>query len=86
MYKSGKIAPVFSLAISRPYSNGKSFRAQPAYGYLALGGLPPISTTGDWATSPIQYVALGNGYLNGSLPYPQYRMFNAALFRPLFFN
>ncbi|RDW94318.1 hypothetical protein BP5796_00081 [Coleophoma crateriformis] len=81
LYKSGKISPVFSLAISRPFANsrscmnGKSYKTQPADGYLALGGLPLVSTTGRWATSPIQYVALGAGYLNGSLPYPQYQFY-----------
>ena len=66
MYKSGKIPPVFSVALSRGSSDVPD-------GYLALGGLAPVATYGPWASSKIQYVQLGSGYTNGSLPYPQYR-------------
>lgn len=66
IYKKQLIPPVFSLALSRP-TRGISD------GYLALGGLPPVSSTGPWATQPLEYVAIGPGYINGSLPYPQYR-------------
>lgn len=68
MWKEKKIPPVFSIALNRPLANPDA-----PDGYLALGGLAPVATYGAWASSPIQYVALGIGYINGSLPYPQYR-------------
>lgn len=66
MYEYGKIPPVFSLALSRGSPNVPD-------GYLGLGGLAPVATYGPWARSKIQYVQLGPGYINGTLPYPQYR-------------
>ncbi|TVY60655.1 putative aspartic-type endopeptidase, partial [Lachnellula suecica] len=66
MYKSNLIAPSFSLAISRPTPHL-------ADGYLALGGLTPIVGTGPWVNVPLEYVQIGAGYLNNSLPWPQYQ-------------
>lgn len=43
MYKQGLSAPSFSLAIQR--GSG---------GYIAFGGLPPVQTTGSFASTPIQ--------------------------------
>ncbi|KAM3075583.1 hypothetical protein ACMFMG_007720 [Clarireedia jacksonii] len=45
MYKDGLVAPLFSLAIERDVSG-------PA-GYLALGGVPPVNFTQDFASTPI---------------------------------
>jgi hypothetical protein len=45
LYKNGKIAPLFSLAILRDIS-GPS-------GYLALGGLPPVNFTEGFTSTPI---------------------------------
>ncbi|PWY82099.1 acid protease [Aspergillus heteromorphus CBS 117.55] len=45
MWKDGLIDSYFSLAIERDVSGDA--------GYLALGGLPPVSYTGDFATTPI---------------------------------
>ncbi|KAL3422706.1 aspartic-type [Phlyctema vagabunda] len=74
MYKSEKIAPVFSLAISR--ATAKKITQFPSCdGYLALGGLPPVKTYGKWARSPIEYVALDYGYYPTSLPYPQFEWY-----------
>jgi hypothetical protein len=73
MYKAGLIPPVFSLAISRSRPIAQKFGLPE--GFLALGGLAPVITYGQWARSPIQYVQIGGGYVNGSLPYPQYRKF-----------
>ncbi|KAK0101189.1 hypothetical protein ONS95_012830 [Cadophora gregata] len=67
MWKQHKIPPVFSLAIGRPSVPPHSA----SEGYLALGGLPPVSTTGPWARADIEISPLGPGYINGSLPYPQ---------------
>lgn len=77
MYKSGKILPLFSLAILRDVS-GPS-------GYLTLGGLPPIAFVPDFVSTPIlitsiegypktfdfytiepQAIVLGNTALSGS--------------------
>ncbi|TGO85993.1 hypothetical protein BPOR_0345g00040 [Botrytis porri] len=70
MYKKQLIHPIFSLALSRP-----SNRIGHGNGYLALGGLPPITTYGAWATAPIQIVAIGEGYIQGALPWPQHQVY-----------
>ncbi|KAL8771667.1 MAG: hypothetical protein Q9203_006189 [Teloschistes exilis] len=44
MYKQGKVAPVFSLAIARGEGSG---------GLLALGGLPPVQHDPYFASTPI---------------------------------
>lgn len=66
MYKKHLVAPFFSLAISRPTPGIPD-------GYLALGGLAPVARTGSWASVPLEYVQIGAGYQNSSLPFPQYR-------------
>ncbi|ESZ93684.1 hypothetical protein SBOR_5924 [Sclerotinia borealis F-4128] len=70
MYTHHLISPIFSLALSRP-SNGIGHDN----GYLALGGLPPIASYGAWGVAPIQYVAIGKGYLQGALPWPQHQVY-----------
>ncbi|KAI9646506.1 hypothetical protein NHQ30_004499 [Ciborinia camelliae] len=70
MYKQHLIPPIFSLALSRP-----SNRIGHGNGYLALGGLPPIKSYGAWGVAPIQYVAIGEGYLQGALPWPQHQVY-----------
>ena len=45
MYKDGLIPPIFSLAIERDLEG--------ASGYLALGGVPPISFVQDFTSTPI---------------------------------
>ncbi|KAH7378133.1 aspartic peptidase domain-containing protein [Cadophora sp. MPI-SDFR-AT-0126] len=67
MWKQHKISHVFSLAIGRPSVPPSSAPE----GYLALGGLAPVSTTGPWARADIEISPLGPGYTNRSLPYPQ---------------
>lgn len=57
MIKSGKIAPFFSLALSRESSSNYDTPS-----YLALGGRAPVLTVGPWASSPIQYVTGSNPY------------------------
>lgn len=47
MISDGLIDPVFSLALDRNSDSG----------YLALGGLPPVNYTGDFATTPILMVS-----------------------------
>ncbi|TAQ87038.1 hypothetical protein B7494_g4629 [Chlorociboria aeruginascens] len=76
MYKSGVIPPMFSIALNRPstVSAALSMIVEPD-GWIAFGGLPPVTTYGAWAISPIQYVAIGRGYIDGSLPYPQYQFY-----------
>ncbi|KAH7309973.1 aspartic peptidase domain-containing protein [Rhexocercosporidium sp. MPI-PUGE-AT-0058] len=78
MYEQHKIAPVFSMAINRPSipPNGAP------EGYLALGGLAPVSTTGQWARTDIEVPVGGSYYINGSLPYPQLPNQVASLFNP----
>lgn len=75
MYKKNLIRPLFSLAISRP-TTGLSD------GYLALGGLAPVATMRPWASVPLEYVQIGAGYQNSSLPYPQYRAYYHRLSIP----
>ncbi|QSZ35454.1 hypothetical protein DSL72_008324 [Monilinia vaccinii-corymbosi] len=70
MYKQNLIPPIFSLALSRP-----SDRIGHESGYLALGGLPPIASYGPWGVAPIQYVEIGEGYLQGALPWPQNQVY-----------
>ncbi|TGO56693.1 hypothetical protein BOTNAR_0217g00090 [Botryotinia narcissicola] len=70
MYKKHLIPPIFSLALSRP-----SNRIGKGNGYLALGGLPPIVSYGAWAVAPIQIVAIGEGYIQGALPWPQHQVY-----------
>ncbi|KAF7957851.1 hypothetical protein EAE96_003420 [Botrytis aclada] len=70
MYKKHLVPPIFSLALSRP-----SNRIGHGNGYLALGGLPPIASYGAWAVSPIQIVAIGEGYIQGALPWPQHQVY-----------
>ncbi|KAM0137847.1 hypothetical protein ACHAO1_003732 [Botrytis cinerea] len=70
MYKKHLIPPIFSLALSRP-----SNRIGHGNGYLALGGLPPIASHGAWAVAPIQIVAIGEGYIQGALPWPQHQVY-----------
>ncbi|THV54286.1 hypothetical protein BGAL_0030g00180 [Botrytis galanthina] len=70
MYKKHLIPPIFSLALSRP-----SNRIGKGNGYLALGGLPPIASYGAWAVAPIQIVAIGEGYIQGALPWPQNQVY-----------
>jgi hypothetical protein len=53
MYKEGLVAPLFSLVILRDVSD-------PA-GYLTLGGLPPISFTQNFTSTPI-LVTIIEGY------------------------
>jgi hypothetical protein len=53
MYKDGLVAPLFSLAIERDVSG-------PA-GYLALGGVPPVNFTQDFASTPILVTSI-EGY------------------------
>lgn len=53
MYKEGKIAPIFSLAILRNVS-GPS-------GYLTLGGLPPINFIPVFVSTPIVITSI-EGY------------------------
>ena len=50
-------------------------------GFIALGGLAPVITYGDWGVAPIQYVVMNGGgfYLPTTLPYPQYRSFPTIL-------
>ncbi|PVH71561.1 acid protease [Cadophora sp. DSE1049] len=67
MWKQHKVPPVFSLSIGRPSVPPGSAPE----GYLALGGLAPVATTGPWARADIEISPLGPGYINGSLPYPQ---------------
>ncbi|KAL5319303.1 hypothetical protein ACEPPN_012354 [Leptodophora sp. 'Broadleaf-Isolate-01'] len=67
MYTQYKIPPVFSLAINRPSIPPNSAPE----GYLALGGLAPVSTTGKWAKTDIEFPVGDSYYINGSLPYPQ---------------
>ncbi|KIW06220.1 uncharacterized protein PV09_02696 [Verruconis gallopava] len=43
MWKQGLSAPTFSLALQRNQG-----------GYIAFGGLPPVTTTGSYATTPLQ--------------------------------
>ncbi|KAF5879339.1 putative pepsin (secreted protein) protein [Botrytis fragariae] len=70
MYQKHLIPPIFSLALSRP-SNCIGH----GNGYLALGGLPPIASYGAWAVAPIQIVAIGEGYIQGALPWPQHQVY-----------
>jgi len=50
MYEKGLVAPIFSVALSRP-ANG-----QANDGYLSLGSsLPPVKTVGPWACHTIEY-------------------------------
>ena len=53
LYKSGQISPLFSLAILRASSG-------PA-GYLSLGGVPPVSFTQPWSSTPILITTI-DGY------------------------
>lgn len=46
MIAEGLIDPVFSLALERNSDNG----------YLALGGIPPVNSSGPFASTPIQMV------------------------------
>ncbi|KAF7955054.1 uncharacterized protein EAE97_000313 [Botrytis byssoidea] len=70
MYKKHLIPPIFSLALSR-----RSNRTGQGNGYLALGGLPRIASYGAWAVAPIQIVAIGEGYIQGALPWPQHQVY-----------
>lgn len=54
MISDGLIEPVFSLALERNSDSG----------YLALGGLPPVNYTGDFATTPILMVSSWAYYYN----------------------
>ncbi|TEY80324.1 hypothetical protein BOTCAL_0039g00210 [Botryotinia calthae] len=38
-------------------------------------GLPPIASHGAWAVAPIQIVAIGEGYIQGALPWPQHQVY-----------
>jgi hypothetical protein len=69
MYKQQQIPPVFSMALSRV----SQYRTND--GFIALGGLAPVITYGDWGVTPIEYVSLNGGgfYLPTTLPYPQSR-------------
>jgi hypothetical protein len=71
MYKQHQIPPVFSMSLSRASAYRKND------GFIALGGLAPVITHGDWGVAPIQYVAMNGGgfYLPTTLPYPQHRSF-----------
>jgi len=53
MYTQNLSAPSFSMAIERGNSSG---------GYIAFGGLPPVTTEGDYAKTAIQvYTGQGGG-------------------------
>ena len=72
MVKQHKVPPVFSIALSRASTQYSED------GYIALGGLPPVGTHGQWGYTSIQYVAIdspGGGYIPTVLPYPQYRSY-----------
>ncbi|MGI4850516.1 MAG: pepsin-like aspartyl protease [Janthinobacterium lividum] len=65
MYTSGLVAPMFSLAIERATSG-------PA-GYLALGGLPPVSFTNSFTSTPIQIITAS--LFNDSTIAPEYQFY-----------
>lgn len=79
MISQNLVQPVFSVLLNRHSSNPSNRPGPPSDGpdgYLALGGVVPGQTRGKWAKAPVEYVALGPGYLDTILPYPQYRTFS----------
>lgn len=77
MYEQGAVDPVFSMALSRPGDYEPD-------GYIALGGLPPVATYGEWATVPIEILpeddlGIGTGYFPTNLPYPQHGLYPISL-------
>ncbi|KAL2067693.1 hypothetical protein VTL71DRAFT_15789 [Oculimacula yallundae] len=78
MWKEHKIPPTFSIAIGRPTSNtaaGPRTNNNSPGGYLAFGGLPPVSTAGKWARADIEAAINGSWTVPSSLPWPQIQFY-----------
>ncbi|CZS92997.1 related to acid proteinase [Rhynchosporium agropyri] len=74
MYKEHKIPPIFSMAVERPGASSNSNKKPD--GYLAFGGLAPVSTIGKWATAEIEYPSGDDYHTPGTLPQPQYEAYS----------
>ena len=73
LFSKGEIAPVFSLAIERSsdYSGGV------AGGFFAIGGLPPVRSSPNFASAPFQLVTVDQD--NTPLKKPQYTFYTITV-------
>jgi len=78
MWKQNRIPSLFSLALNRPARShrrsvpplherkpdgGHGVSGKDVDGYLALGGIPPVTTIGEWAAAKIEIGKGEYGYL-----------------------
>lgn len=70
LFSQGDIAPVFSLAVER----SSDYSAGVAGGLFAIGGLPPVRSSPNFASAPFQLVTVDND--NEPLKNPQYTFYN----------